>query len=55
MFSFEEVIKEQEQIKETPIVPKMNLSPDALLGGFMKDFGVIGAKSSRRESWLSEP
>jgi len=25
---------------EKPVVPKINLSPDALLGGFMKDFGV---------------
>lgn len=49
------MIKEEETIKITPVVPKINLSPDALLGGFMKDFGISGPKSSWRETRVSEP
>lgn len=37
------------------MVPKINLSPDALLGGFMKDFGVMGSKTSWRDTWVSDP
>ena len=53
MFSFEPEIEQPKQIQ--PIVPKINLSPDALLGGFMKDFGVLGSKTSWWENWVSDP